>query len=99
MVLSSSVPRTLNNDKLEFERLATYLSKFSKASFLCSIQTPGNHGLFRVSQTDFHMLLARACVRACVCVCVCVFPSTVKASPKLNKTINVMPEIRPAMLC
>ena len=34
-----------------------------------------------------------------VCVCVCLFPSTVAASPDRNKTINVMPEIRPAMLC
>ena len=34
----------------------------------------------------------------CVCVCVCVwFPSTVEASPDWNKTINVMPEIRPAI--
>ena len=33
-----------------------------------------------------------------VCVCVCLFPSTVEASPDRNKT-NVMPEIRPAMLC
>ena len=38
-------------------------------------------------------------VYVCVCVCVCVFPSTVKASPDWNKTINVMPEIRSAMLC
>ena len=30
---------------------------------------------------------------------VCLFPSTVKASPDWNKTINVMPGIRPAMLC
>ena len=35
----------------------------------------------------------------CVCVCVCLFPSTVEASPDWNKAINVMPEIRPAMLC
>ena len=35
----------------------------------------------------------------CVCLCVCVFPSTVEASPDWNKTINAMPEIRPAMLC
>ena len=34
-----------------------------------------------------------------VCMYICVFPSTVKASPDWNKTINVMPEIRPAMLC
>ena len=34
-----------------------------------------------------------------VCVCVYLFPSTVEASPDWNKTINVMPEIRPAMLC
>ena len=41
------------------------------------------------------------CVRACVraCVRVCLFPSTVKASPDWNKTIDVMPEIRPTMLC
>ena len=43
------------------------------------------------------------CVFVCVCVCVCVFmclfPSTVEASPDWNKTINVMPEIKPAMLC
>ena len=56
--------------------------------------------------------LLRVCVRVCVgvggwvdvCGCVhararvCVFPSTVKASPDWNKT-NVMPEIRPVMLC
>ena len=36
---------------------------------------------------------------SCVCVCVCVFSSTVKASPDWNKTINVMPEIKSAMLC
>ena len=40
---------------------------------------------------------------ASVCVCVHVFPSTIKASLDWNKTINVIPEIRPAirpaMLC
>ena len=35
----------------------------------------------------------------CECVCGCVFPSTVKASPDWSKKINVMPEIRLAMLC
>ena len=34
-----------------------------------------------------------------VCVCVCLFPSTVEASLDWNKTINVMPEIKPAILC
>ena len=38
-------------------------------------------------------------VCVCVCVCVCLFPFTVEASPDWNKTINVMPEIKPAMLC
>ena len=32
-------------------------------------------------------------------VCVCLFPFTVEDSPDSNKIINVMPEIRPAMLC
>ena len=32
-------------------------------------------------------------------VCVCLFPSAVEASLDGNKTIDVMPEIRPAMLC
>ena len=31
--------------------------------------------------------------------CVYVFPSTVEASPDSNKTRDVMPEIRPTMLC
>ena len=39
-----------------------------------------------------------ACLRACLRVCVCLFPSTVEASTDWSKT-NVMPEIRPAMLC
>ena len=34
-----------------------------------------------------------------LCVCVCLFLSTVEASLYRNKTIDVMPEIRPAMLC
>ena len=34
----------------------------------------------------------------CVCVCVCLFSSTVEASHDWNKTINVIPEIRPVML-
>ena len=40
------------------------------------------------------------CVCSCVCLCLCVFVfcSTIKASPDYNKTINVMPEIRPAVL-
>ena len=38
-------------------------------------------------------------VGACVRVCVCLFPSTVEASPNWHKTINVMPDIWPAMLC
>ena len=46
-----------------------------------------------------HAIISLLVLCVCVCVCVCVFPSTVKASPDCNKTINVMPEIRPAMLC
>ena len=40
----------------------------------------------KLSLLPFELMLA--CV--CVCVCVCVY---------LNKTIDVIPEIRPAMLC
>ena len=40
------------------------------------------------------------CVSVCMCVCVCMFISFHRKSfSRLNKTINVMPEIRPAMLC
>ena len=38
-------------------------------------------------------------VRVCVHVCPCVFPSAVKTSPDWNKTINVVPDIRPSMVC
>ena len=54
--------------------------------------------LFRLG--SLHKTLLRVCVCVCVCVCVsvCVFPSTINASPDWNKTISVVPEIRPAML-
>ena len=58
---------------------------------------------FASLQNFFTLFCPGMCVSVCVCMYVCVyvslFPSTVKASPDWNKTIYVMPEIRPAMLC
>ena len=49
------------------------------------------------------ILLDLVCVYVCVCVCVCAFVYVFiyfhrKGFSWLSKTINVMPEIRPAML-
>ena len=54
---------------------------------------------FRVDIKELALYCLLVCVCVCVCVCVDLFPSTVEASPDSNKTMNVMPEIRPAMLC
>ena len=50
---------------------------------------------------DIFVVTAIQVITVCVyvCVCVCLFPSTVEAFPDWNKTINVMPGIRPALLC
>ena len=53
-----------------------------------------------LSQRLSYLLLVSVCVYVCVCVYMCVFVSFHRKSFSwLNKTINVMPEIRPAMLC
>ena len=63
---------------------------------LYTIQS-GNRMLEICSDIPFAAIVrARVCL--CVCVCVCISFHR-KGFYWLNKTINVMPEIRPAMLC
>ena len=54
----------------------------------------------KVTRSVVESLRPCACVHMCVCVCVCVFISSQhKGFSWLKKTINVMPDIKSAMLC
>ena len=79
------------------KRFSVCLLAFAKLRDLLSVMESGVEKmpkiLFSVTKSSCQQVF-----KHCVRVCVCLFPSTVEASPDWNKT-NVMPEIRPAMLC
>ena len=85
----------LSATQLQFNWMINSLRNYS-TTWLKSDSSLPDSSFSVPSQRLSYLLL----VSVCVCVYVCVFVSFHRKSFSwLNKSINVMPEIRPAMLC